>query len=250
MPKTPSSRPVDRYCVQCEALVLFPDLQVCKFCNGRLTSKKLLRGASSRASTLERKQRAVRGGGSGGEPTRPVSGGWVVEVIGKMPDRPSARSKCEICNNQPKKGSKRCRPCANKPALRPARPKVPAPSKASPNLPPNSPLCVRCGRLPKSGPAYCASCTARAKETPRQSQRTGEPAAAVWVDAKGIVRMRTRRKSVPGESPTPEPVKPRVVRRTTGPIKTRTYTPPENDPRITNEYARGMRGRPAGEFGD
>ncbi|MCD0444146.1 hypothetical protein LO763_10970 [Glycomyces sp. A-F 0318] len=43
-------------------------------------------------------------------------------------------------------------------------------------------------------------------------------------------------------------VEPRSERRTQGPIKTRSYTAPENDPRLVNEFAKGMRGRPRGDI--
>ncbi|GAA1676859.1 hypothetical protein GCM10009830_24520 [Glycomyces endophyticus] len=83
--------------------------------------------------------------------------------------------------------------------------------------------CECCGINAKAGRQYCARCT--------DLLRSGTRATAVQV--------------------VPAPRKPpRSGRKTTGPIKSRTYTPPENDPRVTNDYAKGMRGRPAGEFGD
>jgi hypothetical protein len=51
-----------------------------------------------------------------------------------------------------------------------------------------------------------------------------------------------RRQAVP--VPPPESIS---QRRTEGPIKTRVYVAPETDPRLRNEFAKGMRGRPPGD---
>lgn len=240
MPKTPSPRPVDRYCVQCEALVLFPDWTACKYCGGRLTANKPLRGASSRARTLKRKQRAARErspeSGAKSVPTQPR--GRVSAVAGRMPNG-SASPFCEVCGKYAKKNSTRCRPCEGEPkaakqpqsndVARPASRKQRAKARKTAQQAKTereiraSGRCECCGLNAKTERQYCARCT--------ELLRPGVRAIAIQV--------------------VPAPRKPpRSERRTTGPLKTRTYTPPENDPRITNDYAKGMRGRPAGEFGD
>jgi hypothetical protein len=237
MPKTPSRRPIDRYCVQCEALVLFSDWAACKYCGGRLTANKPLRGALSRASTLKQKQRAAldQSSGSGVKPIKPPPR---TAVVVRAPGN-SHSPYCEICGNLAKKNTKRCRPCEGKTKVAKSSQAKGAPQQASRkqraaarNTAQQSKTkreiraagrCECCGLNAKTGLQYCARCT--------ELLRPGARAMAVQT--------------------VPAPRKqPRSGRRTTGQIKTRTYTPPENDPRITNDYAKGMRGRPAGEFGD
>jgi hypothetical protein len=219
--------------------VLFPDWTACKYCGGRLTANKPLRGASSRASTLERKQRAARERNPGRAKSVQAQSRSRATVGARRVPSTSASPFCEICGKLAKKNSRRCRPCEGKPeearqsqskdVAQPVSRKQRATARKTIQQAKTereiraSGRCECCGLNAKTGRQYCARCT--------DLLRPGARAIAVQV--------------------VPVPRKaPRSERRTTGPIKTRTYTPPENDPRITNEYAKGMRGRPAGEFGD
>lgn len=227
-----------RFCAECTALILSPDWESCRHCGGRPTAKPpdriMFRAAGRQPGEMH---------------APPVSS--KADIDPPVPRSQQSPPRCESCGKNAKAGTRRCRPCAagrspgegNRRGAAGDRRR----ERRKKHVKAQSwPLCIGCDSRKKAIGSYCEACFGKIQRAQRQPPRPSKDGRARPRRPTGGPQRDPRPPL--DSSASPSVVEPRSERRTQGPIKTRSYTAPENDPRLVNEFAKGMRGRPRGDI--